>query len=178
MCKNWQNGECKRGVSCHFQHDGFPVEQKRCFICKSSEHGSKECKCPGGGADPQKDKQWEEYRARKLKAGDNPFDKHPHGDTGKGQKGKGNGKSNGKSKGNRNGKDKGQKEKEANAKACVDPERAAAAGGSHGSFPRNCVALDSWANVWLKHQEICLKTITKMYFTLLMANAIATGRPP
>ena len=35
----------------------------------------------------------------------------------------------------------------------MDPERAAAAGGSHGSFPRNCVALDSWANVWLKHQK-------------------------
>ena len=151
MCKNWQNGECKRGVSCYFQHDGFPVEQKRCFICKSSEHGSKECKCPGGGADPQKDKHWEEYRARKLKAGDNPFDKHPPGDAGEGQKGKGKGKS--KSKGKRKGKDKGQKEKESNAKACVDPERAAAAGASHGSFPRNCIALDSWANVWLKHQK-------------------------
>ena len=25
MCKSWQNGECKRGVSCHFQHDGFPI---------------------------------------------------------------------------------------------------------------------------------------------------------
>ena len=39
------------------------------------------------------------------------------------------------------------------SKACVDPERAAAAGGSRSSFPRNCVALDSWANVWLKHQK-------------------------
>ena len=115
-------------------HDGFPVEQKRCFICKSFEHGSKVCKCFGGGADPQKDKHWDEYRARKLNAGDCPFDKHPIGDTGKGQKGKGNGKSKGKSKRKRKGKDNGQKEKEANAKACLDPERAAAAGGSQ-DFP-------------------------------------------
>ena len=34
LCKGWQNGECRRGVSCHFQHDGFPIEQKRCFTCK------------------------------------------------------------------------------------------------------------------------------------------------
>eukprot|EP00959_Pyramimonas_sp_CCMP1952_P368174 7712339-Pyramimonas_sp.AAC.1 len=31
-CVNWQKGECKRGVSCHFHHAGFPVEEKRCFI--------------------------------------------------------------------------------------------------------------------------------------------------
>lgn len=35
----------------------------------------------------------------------------------------------------------------------MDLARAAAAGGGHGPFPRNCVALDSWANVWLKHQK-------------------------
>ena len=32
-------------------------------------------------------------------------------------------------------------------------ERAAAAGNYQGTFPTNCVALDSWANVWLKHQR-------------------------
>ena len=37
-CNNWKKGLCSRGVSCHFQHAGFPVEEKRCFICKSSEH--------------------------------------------------------------------------------------------------------------------------------------------
>ena len=36
-------------------------------------------------------------------------------------------------------------------KACVDLTRAAAASDGKGAFPRNCVALDSWANVWLKH---------------------------
>ena len=125
------------------------MEQKRCFTCKSPEHSSKERTCPGGGADPQKDKHWEEYRARKLKAGDYPSDKQPPAAAGNGQKGKGKGKS----KSKRKGKDKGQKGKDPTSKACVDPERAAAAGGSNGSFPRNCVALGSWANVWLKHQK-------------------------
>ena len=148
-CTNLQKGECKRGVSCHFHHAGFPIEEKRCFICKSPEHSSKECGCPGGGADPQKDKNLEEYRARRKQA-------EEIGKTDKGKKGKGKGK--GKDKSKDNGKDKGQKGKndkaaEANAKACVDPERAAAAGNSQGLFRRNCVALDSWANVWLKHQK-------------------------
>ena len=28
------------------------MEEKRCFICKFPEHSSKDCTCPGGGADP------------------------------------------------------------------------------------------------------------------------------
>ena len=63
-----------------------------------------------------------------MKAVDNPSDKQPPAAAGNGQKGKGKGKS--KSKGKRKGKDKGQKEKESTTKACVDPERAAAAGGT------------------------------------------------
>ena len=103
ICRSWQAGKCERGISCHFQHDGCDLDKKLCFICKSSEHGSKECKCPGGGLDPQKDKHWEEYRARKAKAlEDNPFAKVKSGDKGKGAtspKGKGKGKSRSKGKG-------------------------------------------------------------------------------
>ena len=103
LLKDLQNGECRRGVNCRFQHDGFPMEQNRCFTCKSPDHSSKECKCPGGGADPQRVKHWEEYRARKLKAEDNPSDTQSLAATGNSQKGKGKGKS----KGKRNGKDNG-----------------------------------------------------------------------
>ena len=67
-CTSWQKGVCNRGVSCHFHHPGFPVEEKKCFICKSSAHSSKECTCPGGGADPEKDKHWGEYRTRRTQA--------------------------------------------------------------------------------------------------------------
>ena len=81
-CTNLQKGECKRRVSCHFHHAGFPIEERRCFICKFSEHSSGECKCPGGGADPQKDKHWEEYRARRKKTEED-------GQIDKGKKGKG-----------------------------------------------------------------------------------------
>ena len=31
MCKSWQNGECKRGVRCYFQHHGFPIKTKAMF---------------------------------------------------------------------------------------------------------------------------------------------------
>lgn len=146
-CTNLQKGECKRGVSCNFHHAGFPTEEKRCLICKSPEHSSKECRYPGGGADPQKEKHWEEYRARRKQA-------EEAGKTDKGKKGRGKGKG----KSTDQGRDKGEKVKndkatEANAKACVDLERAAAAGNSQGLFTRNCVALDSWANVWLKHKK-------------------------
>ena len=134
-CTFWQKGECKRGVSCHFHHAGFPVEEKRCFICKSTEHSSKDCTCPGGGADPEKDKHWSEYRVRRKQA-------EEAGKIGKGSKGKGGGKKGG------NGKTKGNQGKEHTGKgptasACVDLARAAAASGVHRVFPRDCVALDS-----------------------------------
>ena len=61
IVQKMQNGECNSGVSCQFQHNGFSVEQRRCLICKSFEYKSKECKCPGGGANPQTDKQWDKY---------------------------------------------------------------------------------------------------------------------
>ena len=79
-CTFWQKGECKRGVKCHFHHAGFPVEERRCFTCKSTEHSSKDCPCPGGGADAEKDKHWEEYRARRKAA-------EEAGKIGKGSKG-------------------------------------------------------------------------------------------
>ena len=48
----------------------------------------------------------------------------------------------------------------ATAGACLDLARAAAAGDGSAVFPRNCVALDSWANVWLKHD----KSMPEAYF--------------
>ncbi len=150
LCTHWKAGKCSRGVSCHFHHDGFPVEEKRCFICKDTTHSSKDCTCHGGGADPDKEKHWEEYRARRKAA-------EEAGKIGKGAKEKGKGKGNGgKSKGTGNkgkdkGKDKGGKGPE--AKACIDQAMAAAATEQSGKFPRDCVALDTWANVWMKHQK-------------------------
>ena len=72
-------------------HAGFPIEEKRCFICKSPAHSSRECTRPGGGADPNKDKHWGEYRARREEA-------VKAGKAGKGAKGKGKGAKDGKGK--------------------------------------------------------------------------------
>ena len=49
-------------------HEGFPIEEKRCFICKSQAHSSRECTCPGGQLDPQKEKHWAEYKERRAAA--------------------------------------------------------------------------------------------------------------
>ena len=54
-CDYWKAGECTRGISCHFMHEGFPIEEKRCFVCKSQAHTSRECTCPGGRLDPQRE---------------------------------------------------------------------------------------------------------------------------
>ena len=61
-------------------HEGFPIEEKRCFICKSQAHTSRECTCPGGQLDPQKDKHWAEHKERRAAAA-------AAGKTGKGAKG-------------------------------------------------------------------------------------------
>ena len=142
-CNHWKEGECKRGVACRYAHPGFPVEEQRCFICKSTAHSSKECTCPGGGADPNKDKVWEEYRERRKAAETAGKGDHKGGGKGK-NKGIGKGKAG-------KGSDGGRAT--AKAKACVDPARAAAAATAHKPFPKGCVALDSWANVWLQHQK-------------------------
>ena len=86
----------------------------------------KDWTCPEGGADPQKDKHWEEYRARRKQA-------EEAGKIGKGKSGpasKGTGKAISSLKGKSKGKNKGQKGEndtnknttDANAKACVDLE--------------------------------------------------------
>ena len=152
-CKFWKAGECTRGISCTFAHEGVPLEDKRCFICKSKDHTSPECTCPGGGKDPEKDKHWNEYRARREQAGE----------SGKAGKGKGKGKKGdaqrhekggGKGKGKKGDAQKGDPWRAwTGTRACLDLARAAAASDESSSLPRNCVALDSWANVWLKHRR-------------------------
>jgi hypothetical protein len=97
---------------------------------------------PGGGADPDWQKNKDEYNARKAKVE-------------KDLKGKGSGKdgkNNGKGKGDDKGKAKGTGE---GARAAVDQElaRAAAIGGAKAHFPRQGIGLDSWANVHLIHQK-------------------------
>ena len=67
-CHNWTAGECSRGISCHFKHEGIPMEEKRCFICGSKTHTYSQCTCPGGTLDPEKDKHWAEYRERRAAA--------------------------------------------------------------------------------------------------------------
>ena len=71
-CNSWKdNGYCARGISCFFKHEGFPTHDKdgnqvlRCVVCGRTGHASKDCKAPGGGADPDKEKHWAEYRKRK-----------------------------------------------------------------------------------------------------------------
>ena len=107
-CTNWEKGECSRGISCYFVHQGFPITEERCFTCGAKTHRGKECKAPGGGADPDREKAWETYRKRKAEAA-------AAGKTGAGKgsekpegKGKGGAKS-GKGKGKGSGEQPGAK---------------------------------------------------------------------
>ena len=153
-CNNWAKGECTCGVSCHFHHAGFPVDQKRCFLCGSSEHASKVCPRPGDGADPETDLHWQAYRERRKQA-------EEAGKTGKDSKGGGQGKKDKKGKGDSGkvggpgkGPDNRGNRQQPKAGACVDLARAAVAeADAPVKFPRDGVALGSWANVWLKHQR-------------------------
>ena len=153
-CTFWAKGERRNGISCRFMHCGIPTEQNRCFICASAEHRSNACTRPGGGADPKKDEHWAEYRKRRAENGKGD------GAAGKG-KGKGGGKGKGKGKdggkGYKGGKGGGAPpamaaEDVPAARACMDIAAAASVNES-AKFPREGVALDSWANVWLKHQR-------------------------
>ena len=67
-CRDWSKGLCARGISCNFAHPGFPITENRCIICGDKNHMSKECKAPGGGADPKKEESWAEYRTRREAA--------------------------------------------------------------------------------------------------------------
>ena len=154
VCSSWKDkGFCSRGISCWFQHTGFPTHGSdgkpvlRCVVCGKNDHTSKECKAPGGQLDPDREKSWEQYRARREEA-------QTKGKT-KGKKGKG------KSKGNDH---TAQQQQQAPAgkggasqrpKAKVKAARVAAADATDGGgdFPAGACGLDSWANVWLKHVD-------------------------
>ena len=148
-CNNWKKGECTRGVSCHYHHVGCGHSrgpEALLHLRLLTQHVSGDCPCPGGGKDPKKDEHWQEYRERRKQA-------EEAGKIGKGPKGKGKGK--GKSKG-KDSKTKPEAAKGGSppqqAKACVDLARAAAVDTDVSArFPRDGVALGSWANVWLEH---------------------------
>ena len=99
-CRDWDSTKlCKRGISCHFAHKGFPVSESRCITCGAGDHKGNDCKAPGGGADPDRQKTWDEYRKRKeaaaaqgnfgLSKGGKKGGKGTKGKDGKGGKGKG-----------------------------------------------------------------------------------------
>ena len=67
-CNFWQKGNCKRGINCHFKHEGIPVSDGRCYICGEKNHSLAQCSAPGGGADPDREKNWAAYRERRDKA--------------------------------------------------------------------------------------------------------------
>ena len=143
------------------------MTEARCFICGASRHQSKDCKAPGGGKDPQKDKHWAAYKKLRQEK-QNSTAKFANNGKGK-NKGKGKGKeksSKGKGKWNK-GKSKGKgKTKDGAKTAQSTPAEEEASSSGNGAdakavlemrasavsqparFPRNAVALDSWANVW------------------------------
>ena len=67
-CRDWAKGHCSKGIRCHFAHAGFSISESRCITCGASDHSSKDCKAPGGGADPNREAVWSEYRKRKEQA--------------------------------------------------------------------------------------------------------------
>ena len=143
-CKSWkETGSCSRGISCWFQHAGFPTHDKdgkpvlRCVVCGQKDHISKTCTAPGGQADPGKEKAWEQYRERRD------------------QKGKGGKDSGGKGKSN---KGKARAKSKADSTALAAIASSANAESCDGEFPAGAVGLDSWANVWLKHVDSSDKT--------------------
>ena len=145
-CTSWKDtGVCSRGISCRFSHSGFPVTESRCITCGRKNHTAKQCTAPGGGADPNREQVWEEYRKRKA-AG---YVAKGKGDSAKGKgQGKSDSKGDDKSKGDGRGKGGGKSA----AKAAIDNARASAATGVK-AFPRSAIGLDSWANVHLIHQK-------------------------
>ena len=127
-CHDWEKGECKRGISCNFKHEGVKFSEGKCFICGVIDHTTKECVAPGGQKDPKKDEHWAAYKKRKD---ENSTDKGKGKSKGKGKKGDSKGKG-----------DKGKTVRSARASAVVT-----------STFPVGGIGLDSWANVFLKHVE-------------------------
>ena len=154
-CTAWKLGNCVKGISCLFKHEGTPVAENRCFVCRSWTHTSWECTSPGGRSDPEKERSWTEYRERRraaVTAG--KLEKGTRCDLRKGDK--------------RGPALQGQPRRGITTpaqaatlvNAFVDVARVETADHSAVFVPRNGVAMDSWANVWLRYK----KSMPQAYF--------------
>merc|ERR1711920_110346 len=90
-CKDWEaNGICRRGITCYYRRDGIMMIDadgkvlSRCVICGEQGHTSKDCKYPGGGLDPERERHQHEYKERQQQHGG---DAAKGGKGGKGKKG-------------------------------------------------------------------------------------------
>ena len=159
-------GCCSRGVACWFRHEGFPThgEDKkpiqRCIICGNTSHVSKDCTCPGGNKDLKKDEVWQAYRERKEKAlaegGAGASEQGGKGGKGgKGKKGDKGGKGKKCDKRGEGGQPATGPAAMAKAAAATEPGAvvSAATTTSRAPFPAGAAGLDSWANVYLKHNN-------------------------
>lgn len=143
-CRDWANGCCTRGISCHFQHPGFRMFDQntgelvnRCLTCGESGHKSRDCKRDGGGLDPKREEHRKAYQYRQ---------KSHHESGGKGH-GKDGGKNNGKDGGKKGGgRGRGGEQRQPTAKAVT--------ASSEGIFPNGAAGIDSWANVYLRHKRV------------------------
>jgi hypothetical protein len=148
-CRSWtERGVCQRGISCHFAHPGFPVTEDRCITCGAKDHRGKDCKAPGGGADPNREAAWEEYRKRKEQAA--AAGKAGAKGRGKGHPKGGKGKDKDKDKGKANAAISAEQPAgappatSAQAKAAFDGESLRASSATTTArFPRQAVGLDS-----------------------------------
>ena len=164
-CTSWSaNGSCARGISCWFRHDGIPLYDgdvlvNRCITCGKPGHVTKDCRAPGGGADPKREEVWKAYRERREAAAKANEEKGAGGKEtqpkGKGYGGRGQGKAKGKAQGKVNIADAATVELSEAPAASPSTARmasaTAAAVNNSRSFPAGAAGLDSWANVYLTH---------------------------
>ena len=82
-----------RGITCHYKHEGFLTTEDRCSNCGTKGHIYRVCTAPGGGADPDWQKNKDDYDARRAKAAkDLEGPKGPAKGSGKDKPGTGKGK--------------------------------------------------------------------------------------
>ena len=149
-CTHWkEKGICSRGIACNFRHDGFKMYENgelvdRCFVCGRSGHPTKECKAPGGGADPKKDEVWKVYKELAAKK---KQESNGNKEGAKGEKTKGKGRGKGKDAQEKGG---GKSEPQGQPPTASSMIVAAAVDGD-GAFPSGAAGLDSWANIYLIH---------------------------
>ena len=67
-CTNREKGAWLKGISCFYKHQGFDVTEDRCSNCGTKGHRYAECTNPGGGKDPDWQKNMDAYRARKAES--------------------------------------------------------------------------------------------------------------